>query len=263
MKKFLLSGCVCTPSVKGIYTVLFVLILTLPAFAQIEMKDSKTDVPFYKWSVDFDLKPLFRKEEPFSLLVKRYTSATKAWRFGVGLSASKSPISNSYLDIYTPSTTVTFFSEKTSNQIGSYLTIGRQFEKKIEKLFIYTSSDITVKIDFIKDKSNGTSLSTNATTSVPVNRLYVDTLLNRKILGLTLSQSLGFKYHVNKQISISMEANGSLNIDKIMNNQDAVGILANQFGVTFGNIPFASKDNRWLYYLKFNPMAHIYLSYHF
>ena len=81
MKKLLMTLCASTPSVKGIYTALFILILSTSAFAQFELKDTTHNIPFHKWEVSVDLKPLFRSDEPYNLFVKRYLTETKVLRF--------------------------------------------------------------------------------------------------------------------------------------------------------------------------------------
>ena len=104
MKKFLLTLCVSTPSVKpslltvkGIYTALFILILTTTASAQIELKDNTTAVPFHKWEVGVDLKPLFRSDEPYNIFVKRYLTERQALR--LGLFSSNTQLYDDSLDI--------------------------------------------------------------------------------------------------------------------------------------------------------------------
>jgi hypothetical protein len=245
---------------------IFLIFFTVSSWAQVEKRDT-TVTAFYKWDISFDLKPLFRNEEPFSLLVKHYTSPTKAWRFGLGLFASRSPIDKRYLDRYTIDTQIIFVASKVSNQINTYVSVGKQFEKKKDKLILYTSSDVTANFDFIKDKKGpvGFSYPKSFVGINPINKVYVDTIKDYKSIALIFSQSLGVKYSFNKQISVSFEANGSLSFSRILDNVDSHGVLTSKDGpsAAVGDIPFTSYDSRWFYFFKLNPLAHIYLSYHF
>lgn len=94
MKKFFLTLCISTPSVKGIYTALFFLIFMTSVSDQIEPKDNVTAVPFNNWEIGFDLKPLFRSDEPYNVLAKWHFTEKKAIRLRIG-SCSRTSSSDS------------------------------------------------------------------------------------------------------------------------------------------------------------------------
>ncbi len=72
---------------KSIYTVFFLILATASASAQTNKKDSTA---FNKWEVSVDLKPLFGREEPYNLFVKRYLTERKVIRLGLWNAANNS-----------------------------------------------------------------------------------------------------------------------------------------------------------------------------
>ncbi len=158
MKKFLLTLCVSTPSVKpslltvkGIYTALFILILTTTASAQIELKDNTTAVPFHKWEVGVDLKPLFRSDEPYNIVIKRALNKLWSIRMGMGGNNKSTIIGNEAKnssksqigDIY-----ALLLNDVDTEDQNYEFNIGLQANKLIKNIRIYSS------IDFFMHKSS-------------------------------------------------------------------------------------------------------------
>ena len=217
MKKFLLTLCASTPTVtpslltvKGIYTALFILILTTTASAQIELKDNTAAVPFYKWEVGLDLKPLFRSDEPYNVMAKWHFTERKALRFGLGTNNwSKT---NDTLLIYE----YLFDNNQRTDQylqlahlddkkVNWDIKIGYQYQFKQGKISLYTATDL----NWIKqtlDFSIPVQVVSGHKGTMPPFLGYqsVFFIYNRKTT-YSLIQSLGFKYTINNFLSCSFE----------------------------------------------------------
>ena len=211
MKKFLLSGCVCTPSVKGIYTVLFVLILTIPAFAQIEMKDNASVAPFHKWEVNVDLKPLFRQDESYNVGFKWHFTEKKALRLNLG-TANYSKAKDSFRIIEEKGSngqmSTQYFQLAFNNEkkVNWNVRIGYQYEFKQGKISVYTATDA----DWIKESL---FFHTPVQAVIAIDKGLVQPfqgyqsvfVIEQSKNTLGLVQSLGFKYNVNGHLSCSFE----------------------------------------------------------
>ena len=214
MKKFISMGCTSTPSVKGIYTALFILVLSVPMFAQVEMKnDNTTAVPFYKWEVGVDLKPLFRQDEPYNLLAKWHFTERKALRLGLGtgsFSKSKDSFQIQELKFTNNGPGVFQYDQLAFNEgkkINWGIRLGYQYTFKLGKVCLYTASDISwVKesIDFDTPlQLTGLIIDKGPVTPFVGYQSIIRIESRKNIYGLI--QSLGFKYTINNQVSCSFE----------------------------------------------------------
>ncbi len=210
MKKFLCVCCASTPSVKGIYIALCILILTVPAFAQVEMNSNNTVPPYLKWEVSLDLKPLLRTDEPYNVMAKWHFTAKKALRLGLGTNNwSKN---NDILLIYE----YLFDNNQRTDQylqlahlddkkVNWDIKIGYQYEFKQGKISLYTATDL----NWIKqalDFSIPVQVVSGPKGTIPPFLGYqsVSYIYYRKTT-YSLIQSLGFKYSINNFLSCSFE----------------------------------------------------------
>jgi hypothetical protein len=148
MKKFLMCFCASTPPLKGIYTALFILMLTVPVFSQVEQTD-KTPVttPFHKWEVGFDLKPLFRSDEPYNVLIKRYLSKNQALRLGLGAADISSNKGNTNLggEYYYTKDSIIYFGQNRDENLKEQkfsVFLGYQFQRQLRQLSLYCAADL-------------------------------------------------------------------------------------------------------------------------
>jgi hypothetical protein len=212
MKKFLLAVCTSTPSVKGIYTALFILMLTIPVFSQVEQTD-KTPIaaPFHKWEVGFDLKPLFRSDEPYNVLGKWHFTERKAVRVGLG-TTNWSKMVDSF-DIQENKVTnnnqnQVQYAQLTRNNSKKRrydVKIGYQYEFRQGKIGIYTATDfnwLRETVDFLTPYQYGGGVPGLFEPFVGYQSIVY--IVNKKTT-YSLIQSLGFKYNVNSYLSCSFE----------------------------------------------------------
>lgn len=212
--------CVCTPSrllrdapsVKGIYTALFILILSTSAFAQFELKDTSTAVPFHKWEVSFDLKPLFRSDEPYNILTKWHFTEKKAVRLGLGM-ANHSKTNDTFWIQETRlvnNQNVIQYQQYTRNngkKMNWDIKLGYQYEFKQGKISIYAATDF----DWAKESLDfhvpliviGQLIDQGAVQ--PFSGYQSIWLIRNRKTILGLIQSLGFKYNINNNLSCAFE----------------------------------------------------------
>jgi hypothetical protein len=211
MKKFRLAVCTSTPPLKGIYTALFILTLAVPVFSQVEQTD-KTPIaaPFHKWEVGFDLKPLFRSDEPYNVLGKWHFTERKAVRIGLGTANwSKSndtfSIEESKLDNNLKTIQYSQSTHNNAKKMNWNIKIGYQYEFNQGKITVYAATDFDWSketLDFntpleIRGGLPGLVDSFSGYQSI----WYI---ANRKNI-YSIVQSLGFKYTLNSYISCAFE----------------------------------------------------------
>ena len=268
MKKFISMGCTSTPSVKGIYTALFILVLSVPMFAQVEMKnDNTTAVPFYKWEVGVDLKPLFRQDEPYNLLAKWHFTERKALRLGLGTgSFSKSKDSFQIQELkFTNNGPGVFQYDQLAFNEGKKMNwgirLGYQYTFKQGKVSLYSASDISwVKesIDFLSPLQYRVIAIDKGPVPPFAGYQSIDKIESRKnIYGLI--QSLGFKYTINNQVSCSFE---TAVIGQYIN---AYNYVSEDPYIVFGPSSYSKNTNTGGHETQvlFKPLMGLFLNYHF
>ncbi len=212
MKKFLCVCCASTPSVKGIYTALCILILTVPAFSQVEMNSNNTVAPYLKWEVSVDLKPLFRSDEPYNVMAKWHFTEKKALRLGLGISdysKTKDTFGINEIKYVNGQNQIQYdqFTRNFGNKMNWNIKLGYQYEFKQGKVSIYTASDfdwVNEFIDFNVPIQNKGELIDKGAVQPFLGYQSIFLMQSRKT-ALNLIQSLGFKYHINSYLSCAFE----------------------------------------------------------
>ena len=253
--------CASTPSVKGIYTALFILILSTSAFAQIELKDTTYSVPFHKWEIGFDLKPLFRSDEPYNIFIKRYLKESRALR--LGLFSSDAQFYDDSLNIseikLTPVRDIFQYWQSKRNKYKSFgfeIRLGYQFEFKKGAVSIYTATDLSYNAYSTHLIDGGGSQSGDTSQVKPFEGYNPFIGKNIKIKNYGFLQSMGVKYYLCRQLSIGVEA--------------TVRLTYSTFSFNYRELPYVD-----LVFLKettlkghssnvsFVPLMGLYLNYYF
>ena len=267
MKKFFMTLCVCTPSVKpslltvkGIYTALFILILTTTASAQIELKDNNTAIPFHKWEVGVDLKPLFRSDEPYNVLVRWHFTERKAVRLGLGV-ADYSKTKDTFWIVERKLNTIQYdqFTRNNGKKMNWAIKLGYQYEFKQGKVSIYTASDfewIRESIDFRTPFGFRGALIIPQEPVEPFAGYQSIIRIQSRKNTLSLIQSLGFRYTINNYLSCAFETaiNGQYiwffsNVDK----DPYLDLYYTKFTLKGGS------ETKF----SFKPLMGLFLNYHF
>lgn len=272
MKKFLLMVCKSTPSVKGIYTALFFLILTTSVVAQIEMKDYATAIPFNKWEIGFDLKPLFRSDEPYNVLAKWHFTEKKTirLRLGSGSSISSSDSVNLYnQDLPRIEALRLQYKEnipKQDKKINGQFSIGYQYSFINRQVCFYTATEFNYeqfREDFDAFGGSRFFLNTNLYDSLKSNIYYSKnslTYLKYRAKTIGVSQIIGIGYKLNHHLSISTELvigyyKASYYLSKVEY------LPTNSSAVLETSSEFTSSGTNKGVFIK--PLFGLYLNYHF
>lgn len=253
------------PSVKGIYLAIFLIFFAIPILAQVEKKDS--DTTSHKWEVAFDLKPLFRKDEPYNLIVKKHFTQRKSIRIGIGANEIKNNIIEDYevLQSLGPlldsKSKIQYFQGSMNASEKSNIlqfSLGFQYKFLLKKVIFYSATDLVYSKTSTNYDLNVTSVGIRDSS---LNIITFDgydplRLLINKISNYSAKQSFGLQYPFNKSLSLSIEASLSFNHgrysfekrDKPIANQ-----VVEKFTTKIGNV---SKG-------VLEPIAGIFLNYHF
>ncbi len=261
MKKFLLTLCVSTPLVKGIYAALFILILTTTASAQIELKDNTTVPPYPKWEVGVDLKPLFRSDEPYNLFVKRYLTETKALRFR--LSAFNFQFQDDSLNIVETKTTngqqiLQFYQLKRNKNVSSGFGVSFGYQSEMRKgiLSLYSATDLSYNTSSDNLLDGGGAQGGDSGQIKPFEGYRPIIAKDIRINDYGVLQSLGVKYYLCKQISLSIEATlkftySTFSLDYLEHPYTDLDFVK--------HTNLKGKDSN----ISFVPLMGLYLNYHF
>jgi hypothetical protein len=274
MKK-LFSASGFTPSVfKGIYIVFLLILSTSSSFAQVAKKDTTS---FNKWEVSVDLKPLFRKDEPYNLFVKRYLTERKVVRLGLGVYENNKNIlvSNSIGEI----NAIQEFLSDTFNYKYQYiqirpdsnyeksnsfvLSLGFQYILTKNKVSVYIATDVVYSYvshnyDFSTGDagtydSNNNPVYAGTKTFVGYDSRYQ---LDEYLKTYSIKQQIGFSYSVNKSLSLSFEMGATFQFSHYSKQQFDKPYPDQRYNKAI----WASYN---FYNWKFNPMAGLFLNYLF
>lgn len=196
-----------TPSVffafRGIYIVFLLIFITSSSFAQTDKKDTTS---FNKWEVSVDLKPLFRKDEPYNLFVKRQLTKRKSLRIGFSTLLSETSDSVSYFQnsVITGRRTYIYNLPYEVKKIEYGIFIGFVYQKDFDNLTLYSATDMF----YYKNNKDVSATIAGTFRSEEVNNpsefFYPTTGLNN-IEKYGLRQSLGLKFSFIKNMFISVE----------------------------------------------------------
>jgi hypothetical protein len=258
---------------KGIYMAIFLMFFTVSVLAQVEKRDtSVTSTAFNRWEVGFDLKPLFNKDEPYSVLAKFHLSRRWAIRLGLGSSLFSSTFDSTYLDNSVESTDQNTFQGAYNQQTAPRdikenwkSNIGFQYQFKIGKISCYTATNVSIERtiqrynSFFFKSLASPYLIDSLNPNLFRNKINIDALqIDNKTLGVF--QVLGFQYHFNNYLSLSNEIeigysriNRKFLLQERLPPQSAQGFWALS---SFINSGYSSV-------FFFKPFASLYLNYHF
>ncbi len=266
MKKFLLTLCASTPSVKGIYTALFILILTTCVSAQIELKDNAAAVPFYKWEIGINLNILRLKDDPYSIVIKRHISKHIALRLGFSLIYNTVEQFHLYDHPYTDTIHFVIYNYRSRIKkmaINSF--IGAQYGIKKKNWYWYMATDGLFK--YGREKNEVFDLNIAVAIPAPYHSFEAGSLGGTKIMGLGVRQSLGFQYFITKNFSFGAEGSFLFEADRLTANDIFQYIISDGTTATTYTHSFVYSIyptlKYWNYNLRLSPIALVSFNYHF
>ena len=258
--------CVCTPSVKGIYTALFILILTSPIFAQIEIKGNIDADFFHKWELGINLNILTLKDDPYSIVIKRHISKNIALRLGFSLIYNTVEQFHWYGNPYIDTIHFVIYNYKSrikSMAINSF--IGAQYGIKKKNWYWYMATDGLFK--YGREKNEAFDLNISVAIPAPYQSFEAGSLGGTKIMGLGVRQSLGFQYFITKNFSVGAEGSFLFEADRLTANDIFQYITSdgtNRIGYTHSFVYSIYPTLKyWNYNLRLSPIALVSFNYHF
>ena len=258
------------PSVKGIYLAIFLIFFAIPILAQVEKKDN-TPVS-QKWEVGFDLKPLFRSDQPYNVMAKWHFTEKKAvrLRFGsAGSTSSSDSVSLLNQDNIRVGILRLQFSEnfpKRNKKINGQFSIGYQYSFINRQISFYSATEFNyeqVHEDF--NISGGSKAFSNINlydslkSNIYYNRQNLIYLKNR-IKTMGVSQIIGVGYKFNNHLSISSEFAISLyRTSYYLSKNEELASNSSVVFETYSEFTTSGTNNEVL----FKPLLGLYLNYHF
>ena len=259
---------------KGIYACVLLIFITSSSFAQVTKKDTST---FNKWEVSLDLKPLFRKDEPYNLFVKRYLTERKVVRLGLNtlesntnLLLNESEAFNNVVEYYVD--TFDYKYQFTQSRVDSgynktnvfTASIGYQYFLSKKKVSVYLATDFSYS--YASNKYNyypglaGTYDNNNNVTFEGPKRVYESydprNTSDEYRRTYSIRQQIGFSYAISKNIALSFEASVMYQFSRYhIFKVDRPYPDQRYIRATWGN----DETYDW----KFNPMAGLFLNYLF
>lgn len=248
-----------TPSVKGIYTVLFCFLFTSTLFSQ----DNK-------WEIGVGLRPLTFNEDPYSFIAKKFLSRNTALRFGASFIYKQK---NDYTEYIHPYVEDSFryghYYMQTDKNLNATSFIGFQYGKKKNGFYWYFATDFSLRY-------------TQKRTDIPVfnaggyegkgikpgDFFTIASFSNEKIFGLSFNQNIGIQYFINSKISIAIE--GGLFWERYYLRRFSYMWYAttelttppNTYGSVSGRLFYPLKE-LWQYNFKVSPLSFLTFIYQF
>lgn len=267
MKKFFFR--LCTSAVKSMHTAVCIVLFSVSVLAQNSFLVNKPDsMPFHKWEVSLDVKPLFRSDAPYNIISKWHFSEKQALRLGLG--TANLSIQRDTLDIYE-----NFFDNKTQQNILQYqqaqygpndtkyinwdIKIGYQYEFKRERVGFYAAVDFDWKIE---KKTFNVPVQIDAVGNgniEPFNGYQSIFFLYDRKSNYTLINSIGMKYALNNSFTCSIET--SLNV-QLLDYYYATAefpLRTSPDGVYIKNTMRGGKETSF----SFIPVMGLFVNYHF
>jgi hypothetical protein len=188
---------IATPSVKGIYTVLFCMLFTSTLFSQ-----------DHNWEIGVGLRPLTWNEDPYSFIAKKYLSRNTALRFGASFLYKQKDDYTEYIHPY-PEDSFSYrsFYTRTDKKLNASAFIGFQYGKKKNTFYWYGATDFSARFNKNTPIVNGIygDFRPFINGIRPGDLFIYGPFFKDKILGVGIRQNFGIQYFINTNISVSIE----------------------------------------------------------
>ena len=265
---------VCIPLFCKLIASVTLLFVSLYFSATIKAQSEKQDSAFKKWEVSFDLKPLFRSDQPYNVFIARNLTERKAIRVGLSVvdwGKTKDTVIYSQMTLDSNNRNSIGFGQfkvGDKTKFNFAFSIGYRYEFSKGKICLYSSTDIKYK------KKYQNSVYPVSTSSLgDVSQPAIDTLtfqgynslsdLISETQSLFLIQSLGIRYYVNKSFSFSIESSLLFGYTKFKYAETHLAALIYPYSTGRFDTTTANVENSQEYSFQFQPILGLYLNYHF
>ncbi len=205
-------------ALKGFASVIFSITICTSVMAQYTNFRKSVDITdFKKWEVSLDVKPLFRSDAPYNIMVKKHIDERRTWRLILGasnFSNQKVVYSAGSIDYDTTKlpnpigTSVYPQSNQTTNTTYFSIKVGYQVElERMDRIAIYSASDLGLA--YFNQSSDASSPNNTVQGYIypanPFNGVPSVASDFTTLSTFSLTQSLGLKFPLNRRFSCSLE----------------------------------------------------------
>lgn len=258
------------PSVKGIYLAIFLIFFAIPILAQVEKKDN-TPVS-QKWEVGFDLKPLFRSDQPYNVMAKWHFTEKKAVRLRIGSASSTSSSDSIWLlnydEILVGISKLQFYENypKRNKKINGQFSIGYQYSFIKRQISFYSATEFNYEQaheDFNTFGASKAYSNLYLRDSLKSNIFYNKQslfYLKYRVKTMGISQIIGIDYKFNNHLSISSEFAFSFHrTSHYLSKDEQLPSNSSVVIGTYSGFTSSGTNNE----VFFKPLLGLYLNYHF
>ncbi len=258
------------PSVKGIYLAIFLIFFAIPILAQVEKKD---DTPVsQKWEVGFDLKPLFRSDQPYNVMAKWHFTEKKAVRLRFGSASSTSSSDSIWLlnhdEILVGISKLQFYENypKRNKKINGQFSIGYQYSFIKRQISFYSATEFNYEQaheDFNIFGGSRAFSNIYLLDSLKSNIYYNKQsliYLKYRVKTMGVSQIIGVGYKFNNHLSLSSEFAFSFHrTSHYLSKDEQLPSNSSVVIETYSEFTSSGTNNE----VFFKPLLGLYLNYHF
>ena len=194
-------------SVASVTLLCISLYFSVTVRAQLEKQDST----FKKWEVSFDLKPLFRSDQPYNVFIARNLTEKTSIRLGLSVADWGNTRDTSFFNQLTYIDTVLANAGgqsrlKMISHFNLAIKVGLKYELKKGIVSIYGASDLGLQLQHYNfDAGGGSGAAGIGADTITLQGFQALTYLRTQTTQVNLIQSLGLKYKINQNLSFSIE----------------------------------------------------------
>ena len=267
MKKFFFR--LCTSAVKSMHTAVCIVLFSVSVLAQNSFLANKLDsMPFHKWEVSLDVKPLFRSDAPYNLMAKWHFSEHGALRLGLGnanvlIQKDTFRIYEYYLDANAQQNIVQYeqyqYGPNDSKYINWEIKIGYQYEFLHGKVGLFTSTDLDYKIErtTFNVPVQSSSVLTGVANPFPGYQSVISFYDKRSTYSLI--QSFGLQYFLNNYFSLTIESSISVRYIEFLFGKSEYPSSPTPNGIYVKSTTKGGNETDF----TFSPIMGLFINYHF
>lgn len=225
MKKFFFR--LHTSAVKSMHAAFCIVLFSVSVLAQNSSSINKPDsIPFHKWEVSLDVKPLFRNDAPYNIIGKWHFSERGALRLGLGTNIWSNKKDSFKLDEFILDTAkqLTYigfsqnqFGPNETRSTGYNIKIGYQYKLTEGIVELYSATDFEWSRNVTNYNVPFQIISYQQGANEPfINYQSIVSSISR-LNSFGLIQSFGLSYRLKNFLSISFESSLKIEYQEFYN----------------------------------------------
>jgi hypothetical protein len=243
---------------KGIYMAIFLIFFTATCYAQ---KGN--------WELGVGIRPSTLKENPYSLMLKKYMSDKTAIRLGMSTiyDAKNKEISFGYSFLDSLNHSYSYNYVKKDKNFFANVFIGFQYGKKIKSTYFYGATDFSTAYKWEKSDPFPIPYNSKPLNMRPEQQVQIATIKNNKTWEFGIRQSFGFNCYITSTVSLSIEGGFVFNLNRANNFEQCLSYSTfDQNGLdrfSYGGSCTTDKIITWNREFNVSPLSLIILNYQF